>query len=74
MRPRTCRVFALLSGLAGTVLVVLVCRAVYAVDDTAQSLMFALGIPLVLLSALLAGLLFRLAGRLLSESRNGRNS
>ena len=68
MRPLTYRVFALATGLAGTTLIVLVWRAVYMADDTAQALMFALGMPLVLLSTLAGGLLLRVAGRLLSKA------
>ena len=68
MRPWTYRVFALAAGLTGTMLIVLVWRAVYMADDTAQALMFALGMPLVLLSTLVGGLLLRVAGRLLSKA------
>ena len=72
MRPWTCRVFALTAGLAGATLIVLVWRAVYMADATAQSLMFALGMPLVLLSTLAGGLLLRVAGRLLSQAGRTR--
>jgi hypothetical protein len=53
-------------------LIVLVWRAVYMADDTAQALMFALGMPLVLLSTLAGGLLLRVAGRLLSQAGRPR--
>ncbi len=72
MRPWTCRVFALAAGLAGTTLIVLVWRAVYMADDTAQALMFALGMPLVLLGTLAGGLLLRVAGRLMSQAGRQR--
>ena len=72
MRPWTSRFLGLAAGLAGATLILLVWRAIYVVDDTAQKLMFALGMPLVLLGALAGGLLLRVAGRFLSEAGRTR--
>jgi hypothetical protein len=72
MRPWTCRVFGLAAGLAGALLIILVLRAIYVGDRTGQALMFALGMPLVLLSTLAGGLLLRLSGKLLSRTSLSR--
>jgi hypothetical protein len=63
MKPWTCRLFAFLSGAAGAALIALVLRALYARDHAAQTLMFDMGVPLVLLATMLGGLLLRGAAK-----------
>jgi len=63
------RFIAFLLALVGSCLIGLVWRAVYATDHTAQTLMFKLGMPLVLLSTLAGGLLIGRAGLVLAFAR-----
>ena len=68
MRALFYRLTALSTGALGLLLIAMVCRAVYLRDDAAQSLMFRLGMPLVLLSTLAGGLLFCVAGLLMKSA------
>ena len=70
MRPWTYRFITLLLALIGFCLIGLVWRAVYTTDHTAQTLMFKLGIPLVLLSTLAGGLLIGAAGLRLAFAKH----
>ncbi len=62
------RLTAMASGALGLALIVLVWRAVYIMDHTAQTLMFTLGMPLVLLSTLIGALLLSTARHLLNAA------
>jgi hypothetical protein len=57
MRPLKYRIFAVLVGLLGVTLIGLVWRAVYMTDPTSETLMFRMGMPLVLLATVAGGLL-----------------
>ena len=73
MKPLTCRVLAFLLSISGLSLMVLVIRALYARDHAAQTLMFGMGIPLVLLEATVAGLLLRGAAKFMGIARHTRD-
>ncbi len=72
MRAWVYRLTALTTGALGLSLIGVVCRAVYLRDEAAQSLMFRLGMPLVLLSTLIGGLLFCVAGLLMKSADQRR--
>ena len=69
MSKWACAVSGMAMGLIGLLLIAVVWRAVYLTDHGAQTTMFTLGMPLVLLSTLVGGLLLRGAGRMLGRAR-----
>jgi hypothetical protein len=64
------RTIALLLALLGSLLIGLVWRAAYTTDHTAQTLLFKLGMPLMLLSTLAGGLLIGAAGLLFAFAKH----